>query len=856
MKQAVCISALLLLFFCTVHATFVPVFKGSAGGLLGVDAIASQEVPPSTITYLPRNKNLALREFVVYLPPGYFDNADAVFAGAHEAQLITGCGRTYIRRQCFDDTDQRCAQKLQAEFPVVYFLDGDRVTHLANLTQEFVNRMDLLISSGTITPMVLVSLASDTTNVWGPCGAFQTCPPNENPFMDGKYMNSSLTGFFESYITNELYQYIQSHYRVSLQRAFTGIFGYSQGGYGAMLYAAKHSDLYGMVGVGAGLIDYTQRFIPGFAAQVMLYSAMGLITKLTPSAGNSFTRDTLFSIFCNAAARSPQYEVPAPGNPGYEYGVALPFDLHRNIFPQVVTAWSIDALDTVITQNAAALINANMKIFLFNGVTDTNVPYVDARRMFDVLTTNGVPSIFITHEGNHFVVYDPIGLPLYPASESLFGKVPIPPLVPTLQYFSALMLTDPVIATKKSYLTGVGTIQLQNNAVMSIGGDAIVAVETDVPNGVTTTDITIQVQDSAQFDIGVSQGAGGAMQVGDVAATAGATVEFTLEVNGPGAQMIIGPRGFFGFGAGLNGKGIFDASDLSDPCKSLSLQRQLRPSNWVVTSLYDVINVTLSITQGAWRHQQILSSNCTDASLLVFGQAINYDFSTSNAASIFGGGNMMLLINSPGMLANVTNLVESPFSFDTNSLLLYLFGVNTINTPISSIEPPLHTDPFGYGFPFSLVQDSAPTNTFQRQLLTSTPLLLDPDLTAVTVNGPATEIFEALGVSQYKNQVNYQCVAAQNLELGRNVVGYVNSSNVLTDYVLTDTYLSRIGSAHDRFLTEIVRSNAKFVQVPDCLRPVIEQEIKNSVQNYGALTIRIDQDSPNLDLQYNGPILP
>lgn len=852
MKHTIKIYIIFLFWGQLSFATFVPIYKGAAGGLLGVDAFRSEEVPPSTQVAVKRHKNLALREFAVYLPPGYFDDAQQVFE-VGQKKSIQGCGRVFQPRHCFDRDDQFCARSIQAEFPIVYFLNGDATTHLRNFDQFFVDKMDLLISSGTIAPFVLISVASDTTNPWGPCGVFETNPPSKAPFINGQYVNSSLTGFFESYITRELYQYVQERYRVSCKRELTGIFGYSQGGYGALLYAAKHSQQYGLLGIGAGLFDYINRFIPSFASVFMLQKSMGLIQKLTPNGD-----DTMLEMFAESAARSPQIQLYAPGNPGYKFGVALPFDLKRNIFPEVVEEWKKNSLDTIVEQYAQQL--KTVKILAFHGVRDNNVQYVGARDIFDLMLTYSIDPVFITHEGDHFTLPSTVGLPLFPF-DNLIERKPeerllIRDLVPTLQFFSACILSDEAIDAHRSRIVGVGSIALQGNSIMSLGGDTIVGVETDVQNNITQTGITLRVTDNAQFDIGKAAGPGGALQVGnsfskqqliDMPALQDHSISFTLDVDGPSAQMIVGPRGFLGFGAGLKGKGLFEsgssvqADAYTDLDSNLSLQRELRPSNWVVASLQNVKNVGLLITRGAWRHQQIRSSNEVDASLIVFGQSDNYTFKTSANASIFGGGNMMKLVDSLGVLANVTNTVESPFSFTTDSLLLYPFGVTDINTPRSSFFPTQPTDPFGNGFPFRIASRNAPSTVFQRQLLASTPLLLDPDLNSVDLSSSVDFLFDTLGVAYYEDQINKRCPAAYNSECGDTVIGYTNESDTAVDFLLTRT-----------FLHEINRDNAKLLQVPDCLRSVLEKQVSESVENYGALTIRINDESK--ELQYNGAL--
>jgi enterochelin esterase-like enzyme len=59
------------------------------------------------------------------------------------------------------------------------------------------------------------------------------------------YSSSVTTGDFEQYISRDVVQYIDSHYRTIPKRSSRGLVGHSMGGYGASRIGMKHSDVFG-----------------------------------------------------------------------------------------------------------------------------------------------------------------------------------------------------------------------------------------------------------------------------------------------------------------------------------------------------------------------------------------------------------------------------------------------------------------------------------------------------------------------------------------------------------------------------------------------------------------------------------
>ena len=223
-------------------------------------------------------------------------------------------------------------------------------------------------------------------------------------------------------------------------------------------------------------------------------------------------------------------------------------------------------------------------------------------------------------------------------------------------------------------LIGVGTIELADCSCFVIEPDAFVGVETlfeitvsDICQFVPTstdscdmmftqtceipvTDITIAVEDSAQFVIGsqncptrsiatpavrqVTPAAqlGGSFQVGNTTDRPGHSVSFTLLIDGACAQAVIRQEGFFGLNEGIVSKlGV--------------------PSNWLIDVLFNVVDIVIDVEDGVFVHDRIFDTDSPNSSILAIGQspddAARFSLLVTNTGpgAVCGGGNVVLQPN-------------------------------------------------------------------------------------------------------------------------------------------------------------------------------------------------------------------
>jgi S-formylglutathione hydrolase len=132
-------------------------------------------------------------------------------------------------------------------YPVVYLLHGFGDDHNVWIhgndlfdPGNILNYMQSWLAQGRVKEMIIVM------------------PNSHNRFGGSWYSNSSATGNWADYITRDLVDYIDRHYRSLPQRDSRAVVGHSMGGYGGMTLGLDYPDVFGCMGSISGLLDMAQ----------------------------------------------------------------------------------------------------------------------------------------------------------------------------------------------------------------------------------------------------------------------------------------------------------------------------------------------------------------------------------------------------------------------------------------------------------------------------------------------------------------------------------------------------------------------------------------------------------------------
>ena len=120
----------------------------------------------------------------------------------------------------------------EEQFPVVYLLHGADGSY-----RDWPTKADL----------------DDLSSEYG---VIIVCPDGQDSWYFDSPIDPKMQ--FETFITQELVAFIDSHYRTLPERKFRAITGLSMGGHGALWCAWRHTDVYGACGAMSGGVDISQ----------------------------------------------------------------------------------------------------------------------------------------------------------------------------------------------------------------------------------------------------------------------------------------------------------------------------------------------------------------------------------------------------------------------------------------------------------------------------------------------------------------------------------------------------------------------------------------------------------------------
>ena len=206
--------------------------------------------------------------------------------------------------------------------------------------------------------------------------------PNAYTIYQGSmYSNSVTTGDWEAYITRDLVEYIDSHYRTIPEPASRGLAGHSMGGYGTIRIAMKYPDVFSSIYVlsacclGANL-NAGQRQ----AAAEAIHS---------PAEAASAGRGVVTTL-AEAAAWSPD-----PKNPPFFFDLPTKEGQPQ---PGVIARWAANAPLAMIDQYVTNLRKLHA---IAIDVGDKDGLAASNRQLSQILTSYGIANSFETYDGDH-----------------------------------------------------------------------------------------------------------------------------------------------------------------------------------------------------------------------------------------------------------------------------------------------------------------------------------------------------------------------------------------------------------------------------------------------------------------------
>jgi S-formylglutathione hydrolase len=262
-------------------------------------------------------------------------------------------------------------------YPVVYFLHG-----YSAKAEAYWNLMavpataDKGMTSGSIQEMILVN------------------PDAYTIYSGSMYSNSPTTGDWETYLTHDLVDYIDTHYRTIANRDSRGLAGHSMGGYGTLRLAMKYPETYSSIYAMSSccLMNNPGAVRPPANATERQPAATPANQDKAAKAGPAGSRPGGFAnvLSAEAAAWSPN-----PQNPPKFFD--LPTE-NGAVRPEIAAKWIANSPLAMLDQYVSNLKQYHafmLDVGLQDGLAASN------KDMDASLTAVGVPHKFETYEGNH-----------------------------------------------------------------------------------------------------------------------------------------------------------------------------------------------------------------------------------------------------------------------------------------------------------------------------------------------------------------------------------------------------------------------------------------------------------------------
>ena len=207
----------------------------------------------------------------------------------------------------------------ERRYPVVFVLTG------------FTGRGPMLLNDNPWSPGL--DLRMDRLIEEG-CGEMILVMPDcFTRFGGSQYLNSSATGRYEDHVVTELVPHVDRGYRTLAGRDHRGIAGKSSGGYGTLMLAMRHPDVFGAAACHSGdlYFDYCYRGdVPRFCSLIQEAGGVAAwFAKFEKAVQKGKDEMFVLNILAMAASYSPN-----PGTP--PFGIDLPCDLVTGEFREDV----------------------------------------------------------------------------------------------------------------------------------------------------------------------------------------------------------------------------------------------------------------------------------------------------------------------------------------------------------------------------------------------------------------------------------------------------------------------------------------------------------------------------------------
>ncbi|MWA04782.1 esterase [Actinomadura sp. LD22] len=257
-------------------------------------------------------------------------------------------------------------------YPVLYMLHGFTETDLSYFASDARTNIpasaDRTLAAGTSRKMIIVT-------------------PNAMTVRKGSnYSSGATTGDWETFVSNELVSYVDTHYRTIRDRRARGLAGHSMGGYGTLRIGMKHPDVFSSLYILSSCCIDQNSNIPDTPEEIAAMQNFTAHPENYP--------DGPPSGIATAVAAAASW-APNPSKPPLYFD--SPF-VDGRLDPQVFARMTANRPLAMVDQYLGNLRQQNISFDV--GDADKNIA-ANLTRLDAVLTGYGVKHSFEVYEGDH-----------------------------------------------------------------------------------------------------------------------------------------------------------------------------------------------------------------------------------------------------------------------------------------------------------------------------------------------------------------------------------------------------------------------------------------------------------------------
>ena len=253
------------------------------------------------------------------------------------------------------------AKSPRRRYPVLYFLHGFGIT--GGWFSAFMHVPETMLAASAKGQEFIIVL-----------------PDTDTKFGGSMYSNSPTTGDFESFIAEDVVNYVDSHYRTLARRSSRGLVGHSMGGYGTWRIAMDHPEKWGAI--------YAMSACCMSARKETVESATKMSQLTVDQAANG-------NFGVKAGVASLVAWSPNPKNPPFYADMPLK---DGAVDPSVLDRWAANS-PIVLASSHVSQLKTFAAIASDGGDKDGLTK--DATVMHEQLDRFGIQNTFEVYDGNH-----------------------------------------------------------------------------------------------------------------------------------------------------------------------------------------------------------------------------------------------------------------------------------------------------------------------------------------------------------------------------------------------------------------------------------------------------------------------